>query len=80
MKKTSETIHREHAEQKVKRNKEREAAGYKPHKGISLGASKKQENALSNIFAQILALDIKISRAKELRKAGRKREYKPRKV
>ena len=77
MKKTSETIHREHAEQKVKQDRER--AGYKG-RSQSIGPSKKEENALSNPFAQMLALAIRLNRAKQTSKAYNRKQYKPRKV
>lgn len=80
MKKDSETIHRERAERKNKRDKERRAAGYKPNKGISMGSSHKQENQLSNPIAQALAGLIRFNRAKSISKAHDRREYKPRKV
>lgn len=53
-KKSSDTIHREHAEQKHRRDRERARAGYK-RKSQSVGPSRKQENELSNPIAQALA-------------------------
>ena len=79
-KKSSQELNRKHAEQKRQRDRERAAAGYKPHKGISMGSSKKQDNSLSNPIAQALAGLIRLNRAKQMSRARDKREYKPRKV
>ena len=80
MKKTPEMIHNNHAKQKAARGKERERAGYKPHKGISIGSSKKQENPLSNPITGNFIAQLRQLRAKEMTGKTRKREYKPRKV
>lgn len=71
MKKTSEAIHRNHAEQKAVRDAERSRSGYKG-KSQSIGPSKKQENPLTNPFAQLLAFAI--------RAHNRQAQSKPRKA
>lgn len=78
-KKSSDEIHEKHARQKAARDKERAAAGYKPHKGISLGPSQKKENPLSNPLTQKFISQLRLHRAKGINKHV-KEEYKPRKV
>lgn len=75
MKKDSRTIHREHAEQKAKRDKERATAGDKPHKGISMGPSHKQENPLSNPIAQALAFAIRLHNRQSKSKQPKQYEH-----
>lgn len=78
MKKTSQNIHRQKAEKKAKRDRKRARAGHKPHKGISMGPSRKQANPLNNPLAQLLALNIRLYNRSS--KAERQKMYERRKT
>ena len=78
MSKDSQEIHNKHAKQKAERDRERAAAGYKPHKGISIGPSQKKENPLSNPLTQKFIAQFRLHRAKHISKA-KKTQYKPQK-
>lgn len=70
MKKDSQTIHRVHAEQKARRNRQCGKSGPGQH----IGPGNTEPNPLNNPFAQALAFAIRIHNSMKPKKAYERRK------